>query len=74
MANDDDIEWVALQTTKSREQAEMLGELLEKEGIPVSVEGAQSAGVLPGVENVRVMVPKDRLDEAQRAAAAFAGG
>lgn len=70
MANDD-IEWVALRTTKSRAEAEMLGELLSKEGIRTSVEGAAAAGVLPGVEEVRVMVPKDRLDDAQRAAAAF---
>lgn len=73
MANDEDIEWVALRTTKSREQAEMLGELLAKEGIRANVEGAQAAGVLPGVEDVRVMVPKERLEEAEKAAAAFGG-
>ncbi|MBS2015951.1 MAG: DUF2007 domain-containing protein [Deltaproteobacteria bacterium] len=71
MANDDDIEWVALRVTRSRAEAEMLGELLAQEGIRTSVEGALSAGVLPGVEQVRVMVPKDRLDDAEKAARAF---
>lgn len=71
MSPSDDIEWVLLRTFKSREQAQMLGELLEKQGIQVSVEGAFSAGVLPGVEDARVMVPKDRFAEAEAAAEAF---
>jgi hypothetical protein len=71
VAEQNDIEWVAVRTLKSREQAVMLGELLTKQGIPTSVEGAMSAGVLPGVEDVRVMVPKERLAEARTAAEAF---
>ena len=67
----EDIEWVPLRTLKNRQEAEMLGELLKQQGIPVSVEGAFASGVLPGVEDVRVMVPKDRLAEATEAAKAF---
>lgn len=69
--SDDDIEWVLLRSFKSREQAEMLGELLGKQGIQTSVEGAFSTGVLPGVAEVRVMVPKERLDEARAVDQAF---
>lgn len=39
----------------------------------MSVEGAFGAGVLPGVEGVRVMVPRDRLSEARDGAEAFDG-
>ena len=68
-----DIEWVLLRAFADRSQAELLGEFLERAGVKVSVEGAFSAGVLPGVEGVRVMVPADLLDEARQAAEAFDG-
>jgi|GEM_PF-3533688 len=67
----DDIEWVLLRSFKSPQQAQMLGEILEQQGITVIVEGAMATGVLPGVESARVMVPKDRLAEAAEAARAF---
>ena len=51
----------------------MLGEFLTQEGIQTSVEGSFGAGVLPGVEGVRVMVPADRLDDARQATEAFDG-
>ena len=69
-----DIEWVLLRAFAERSQAELLGEFLERAGVDSSVEGAFSAGVLPGVEGVRVMVPADRLEEARQAAEAFDGG
>ena len=68
-----DIEWVLLRAFADRTQAELLGEFLERAGVRSSVEGAFSAGVLPGVEGVRVMVPSDRLDEARQASEAFDG-
>lgn len=68
-----DIEWVLLRSFTDRAQAELLGEFLAKEGITPSVEGAFGAGILPGVEGVRVMVPSDRLAEARQAAEAFDG-
>lgn len=71
MAND---EWVLLRSFTDRSQAQLLGELLEKQGIQTSVEGSFSAGVLPGVEGIRVMVPADRLEEAREATEAFDGG
>ncbi len=71
VASNDEIEWVALRTLNSREEAQLLGDLLAKHGIVASVEGAYAAGVLPGVASVRVMVPRDRLEDAQKAASAF---
>ena len=68
-----DIEWVLLRSFADQSQAELLGEFLGREGIQTSVEGAFSAGVLPGVEGVRVMVPADRVTEARQAAEAFDG-
>lgn len=50
-----------------------MGEFLGREGIQNSVEGAFAAGVLPGVEGVRVMVPAAKLTEARQAADAFDG-
>ncbi len=69
-----DIEWALLRSFADRSQAELLGEFLANSGIQASVEGAFAAGVLPGVEGVRVMVPRDRLDESREAAEAFDGG
>ena len=69
----EDIEWALLRSFADRTQAELLGEFLSNAGIQSSVEGAFAAGVLPGVEGVRVMVPADRLDEARQAAEAFDG-
>jgi hypothetical protein len=68
-----DIEWVLLRSFTDRAQAQLLGEFLVKQGIQASVEGSFSAGVLPGVEGVRVMVPADRVEEARNAADAFDG-
>jgi hypothetical protein len=68
-----DIEWVLLRSFADRSQAELLGEFLDRAGVKASVEGAFSAGVLPGVEGVRVMVPADCVDEARQAAEAFDG-
>jgi putative signal transducing protein len=68
-----DIEWVLLRAFADRSQAELLGEFLERSGVQASVEGAFSAGILPGVEGVRVMVPADRVEEARQAAEAFDG-
>jgi hypothetical protein len=68
-----DIEWALLRSFADRSQAELLGEFLSNAGIQSSVEGAFAAGVLPGVEGVRVMVPADRLTEAREAAEAFDG-
>lgn len=68
-----DIEWVLLRSFTDRAQAELMGEFLGREGIETSVEGAFSAGVLPGVEGVRVMVPADKLRDARQAADAFDG-
>jgi len=68
-----DIEWVLLRSFSDRSQAELLGEFLEEAGVKASVEGAFSAGVLPGVEGVRVMVPSDALSLAREAAEAFDG-
>jgi hypothetical protein len=68
-----DIEWVLLRSFTMRAQAELLGEYLDNAGIPISVEGAFAAGMLPGVEGIRVMVPADRVDEARQAADAFDG-
>ena len=68
-----DIEWVLLRSFADRSQAELLGEFLDRAGVKTSVEGAFSAGILPGVEGVRVMVPADCLDEARQAAEAFDG-
>ena len=68
-----DIEWVLLRSFTDRTQAEMLGDFLTKEGIQASVEGSFGAGVLPGVEGVRVMVPADRLADARQATEAFDG-
>lgn len=68
-----DIEWVLLRSFTDRAQAELLGEFLSREGIQTSVEGSFSAGVLPGVEGVRVMVPADKLADARQAADAFDG-
>jgi hypothetical protein len=68
-----DIEWVLLRSFTDRSQAELLGEFLGREGIQASVEGAFSAGVLPGVEGVRVMVPADKVADARQAAEAFDG-
>ena len=68
-----DIEWVLLRSFTDRSQAELLGGFLDKQGIKASVEGAFSAGVLPGVVGVRVMVPADRLADARDAAEAFDG-
>jgi hypothetical protein len=68
-----DIEWVLLRSFAQRAQAELLGEFLDNAGIPISVEGAFSAGLLPGVEGIRVMVPANRLDEARQAAEAYDG-
>ena len=68
-----DIEWVLLRSFSDRSQAELLGEFLANADIKASVEGAFAAGVLPGVEGVRVMVPRDRLAEARQAAEAFDG-
>jgi hypothetical protein len=68
-----DIEWALLRSFSDRAQAELLGEFLNREGIETSVEGAFSAGLLPGVEGVRVMVQADRLDDARQAADAFDG-
>ena len=72
-ANQVDQEWVLLRELRDRAQASLLGEFLGQQGIPVSVEGAYSAGVLPGVEDVRVMVPAARIDDARQAARAFDG-
>ncbi|MCL2723825.1 MAG: hypothetical protein FWD69_05250 [Polyangiaceae bacterium] len=69
----DDDEWVLLRVLLDRAQAMLLAEFLDNQRIPVSVEGAYSAGMLPGVEGVRVMVPADRIDEARLAAKAFDG-
>lgn len=66
-------EWVLLRELRDRAQASLLGEFLDKQGIPASVEGTFAAGVLPGVEDVRVMVPAERFDEAKKAAQAFDG-
>ena len=68
-----DIEWVILRSFTDHAQAKLLGEFLENQGITPSVEGAFAAGVLPGVEGVRVMVPADRLADARQAAEAFDG-
>ncbi len=68
-----DTEWVLLRSFTDRVMAQMLGDFLEKQGIRTSVEGAFSAGVLPGVEGVRVMVPADRVTDARQAADAFDG-
>ena len=68
-----DIEWALLRSFADRTQAELLGEFLSNAGVQASVEGAFAAGVLPGVEGVRVMVPADRLEEARQAAEAFDG-
>ena len=68
-----DIEWVLLRSFTDRSQAELLGEFLDQQGIKASVEGAFSAGVLPGVEGIRVMVPADRLADARQATEAFDG-
>lgn len=69
-----DIEWVLLRSFADRAQAQLLGEFLEKEGIQASVEGAFASGVLPGIEETRVMVPADRIEAAREAAEAFDGG
>lgn len=68
-----DIEWVLLRSFTDRSQAELLGEFLVREGIDTSVEGTFSAGLLPGVEGVRVMVPNEKLLDARQAADAFDG-
>ncbi len=66
-------EWVLLRSFADQSQAQLLGEFLGNQGIQASVEGSFSAGVLPGVEGIRVMVPGDRIDEARQAAEAFDG-
>jgi Putative prokaryotic signal transducing protein len=68
-----DIEWVLLRSFADPTQAKLLGEFLGNQGIQVSVEGAFSAGVLPGVEGTRVMVPAERIEDARDAAEAFDG-
>jgi|GEM_PF-2385128 len=65
------IEWELLQEFSERTQAEVLGELLSQEGIATSVEGAFAAGLLPGVTKVRVMVPREAIEDAKRVAEAF---
>ncbi|AKV04841.1 hypothetical protein AKJ09_11504 [Labilithrix luteola] len=66
-------EWVLLRTFIDRAQAALLADFLRNQGIRVSVEGAFSAGVLPGVQDVRLMVLADRIAEAREAAEAFDG-
>lgn len=66
-------EWVLLRSFTSRGQAELLGEFLHQQGIRASVEGAFSAGVLPGIAEARVMVLAERLEEATEAVRAFDG-
>lgn len=68
-----DIEWVLLRSFPDATQARLFGEFLDNQGIQVSVEGAFSSGMLPGAVGARVMVPADRLEDAQKAAEAFAG-
>ena len=68
-----DDEWVLLRVLLDRTQAMQLAEFLDNQRIPVSVEGAYVAGLLPGVEAVRLMVPADRIDEARLASEAFDG-
>ncbi len=71
MAHDE--EWVLLRTFMDRSQARLFGEFLENQGLRVSIEGAFAAGVLPGVEQIRVMVEGARIDEARNASCAFDG-
>ena len=66
-------EWVLLRSFADQSQAQLLGEFLGNQGIQASVEGSFSAGVLPGVEGIRVMVPAERIEEARQAAEAFDG-
>jgi len=73
VSDTDDIEWVLLRSFPTQAEAQLLGELLEQQSIRVSVEGSFAAGVLPGVTEARVMVPKDRLAEADEAAKAYEG-
>ena len=68
-----DIEWVLLRSFADPTQAQLLGEFLGNQGIQVSVEGAFSTGLLPGVTGTRVMVPSDRIEDARDAAEAFDG-
>ena len=70
-----DIEWVLLRSFAGSSGARLLGDFLEREGIPVSVEGASANDVLPiqSVSESRVMVPADRIEEARQAAEAFDG-
>ncbi|MCL2779686.1 MAG: hypothetical protein FWD73_16975 [Polyangiaceae bacterium] len=70
---DTEEEWVVLRDLLDRVEASLLAEFLDNQQIPVTLEGVYSAGLLPGVESVRVMVPSGRLGEARLAAEAFDG-
>lgn len=72
-----EIEWVLLRSFAIDTMgAKLLAQFLEREGIPVSMEGAFTANVLPiqSLGETRLMVPADRIEEARQAAEAFDSG
>lgn len=71
-------QWVPVAPPLPRAQAEILGSLLEANGIPVHLSGtgaSQALGMLWGpLGSVEVLVPENHLDKAQALAEAFLSG
>ncbi|GAA4433781.1 DUF2007 domain-containing protein [Bremerella cremea] len=64
----DNIDFVAVRTCQSHEEATIIKSALEEEGIPCALDNDHQGG-LTGVLAIRILVPSDRKEDA----AAFLG-
>ena len=71
----DEPEWVVLRRLHDPIEAEMAVEFLRQHDVPVAMQGSAVAGVLNGygvVPDLRILVPRDVVDSAERALEAMA--
>jgi hypothetical protein len=77
MATDNDEDWVEVAAVGDDEEAVLMAGLLDSEGIPVEIEGPSSATPFPEAIGAlglsRVMVPRDRAEEAKALLAEHSG-
>lgn len=61
----EDIEFVAVRTCQSHEEAVIIQNALQEEGIPCALDNDHQAG-LTGVLAIRIMVPSDKKEQADQ--------
>lgn len=60
----EDVQFVAVRTAQSHEEASIVQNALQEQGIPCSLENDHQGG-LTGVLAIRILVPADQLAEAE---------